>query len=630
MKIADKLRLKYGFGGFANMASKMKGGGMGGFDISQILSLLPDESQTYNQGKTGLGKTAKGVTADVAGTIAEGFGIPMVGEALKGLDAAGTAIKGDGTNAWQNIGGNVINPLNTVGKLAEGQFLEAIPLVGGYFEAIEAADKKSQMETAERNMDKYQNNQQSSQNLANYPTSGIVTRRMREGGLLNHNPFSVQEGGEAIPLNEEAALMIGNKHEQGGINIGKNVEVEGGETISNVGGQSYVHSDKLINPKTGNTFAKDSLTLEKEMGRFEKLLEKRPDDFRVKNIVELLKSRREDLAMENEKIKHELEETQMQEQQEQGGDAQQLMLQQLMTHQGEEQQQFAIGGFVNPNSLNMPSQGIKRLIDYGKKSPNYAGVAGNFSNIIPETPQTLVETPQTKTNPQSSFDLESLNLDRTVPYLDNLVNAGIIDQKRGREVPVQNLLGYIQPRTVNYDNQRQEAQRQTRTFNNDLLSNSSNSSVANSNLAMGLAERIRAVNDVNRNEANKNQEILAMSDKLNNDISLQNNTTQYRDKIEAFKYIDSLDSQKGENVADAVKDRQGQLRDKKAEEQQQLGDIIQIMSADGTAGYDLLQMIKSNPDLAKRFGNLLKMESSLKEKADIYRKSIAERFKQGG
>jgi hypothetical protein len=57
------------------------------------------------------------------------------------------------------------------------------------------------------------------------------------------------------PIQGRAVKVKGPKHEQGGVMVAPNAEVEGGETIDQVQGTDYVFSDRLMVPNTNMTFA---------------------------------------------------------------------------------------------------------------------------------------------------------------------------------------------------------------------------------------------------------------------------------------------------------------------------------------------------------------------------------------
>lgn len=71
------------------------------------------------------------------------------------------------------------------------------------------------------------------------------------------NPYAEMylEGGEINPIGQDAAKVEGPSHENGGVDVGNNTEVEGGETIDKVGGSDYVFSKRLKVPGTYKTFA---------------------------------------------------------------------------------------------------------------------------------------------------------------------------------------------------------------------------------------------------------------------------------------------------------------------------------------------------------------------------------------
>lgn len=68
-------------------------------------------------------------------------------------------------------------------------------------------------------------------------------------------------GGKSIGIGQDAQEFVGPKHEDGGVPLNNNVEVEGGETMDNLSDGEYIFSDRLTIPKTvsrkhaGMTFA---------------------------------------------------------------------------------------------------------------------------------------------------------------------------------------------------------------------------------------------------------------------------------------------------------------------------------------------------------------------------------------
>lgn len=66
-------------------------------------------------------------------------------------------------------------------------------------------------------------------------------------------------GGTEVPLSSKDSLLIGRKHEQGGIkDKRRGVELEDNETVSRLSnGKLFVGSDTVKNPESGRTFAED-------------------------------------------------------------------------------------------------------------------------------------------------------------------------------------------------------------------------------------------------------------------------------------------------------------------------------------------------------------------------------------
>ena len=66
--------------------------------------------------------------------------------------------------------------------------------------------------------------------LSNYDTKGIYNAQIyKNGGLLKKKYLA---GGELQPISDEAAIVNGPSHEQGGVDINSQEEVEGGEVVT--------------------------------------------------------------------------------------------------------------------------------------------------------------------------------------------------------------------------------------------------------------------------------------------------------------------------------------------------------------------------------------------------------------
>ena len=78
-----------------------------------------------------------------------------------------------------------------------------------------------------------------------------------------------KDGGELQPVSKNTQLAVGQSHENGGIKLDSKSEIEGGETLVDKGDHTLVVSDNLVNPLSGNTFAKDDLKLAKSLSKYE-------------------------------------------------------------------------------------------------------------------------------------------------------------------------------------------------------------------------------------------------------------------------------------------------------------------------------------------------------------------------
>lgn len=259
----------------------------GGLDA--INSAIPNIQQNeIIQGKTGFGNAAE--SAIQAG--ADAF-LPGAGAALGMLSKVGSAVEGDGASTGKNIVGELINPLSNINDLVEGRAKYAIPIVGSF---LKARDSKRNLEfTANKQLGESLNE---SKNLnAAYPTFGVNgVQRFPLGG--------------SIPLSKDTSLLQGATHQQGGIPLmkqGQQIgEAENDELLINTGDNAHIATDKLINPKTNNSFAVDIGKIKTEQGKYEKLQEKRPADGTLKNVIDKNKTETEVLIQEQEMTKQKM------------------------------------------------------------------------------------------------------------------------------------------------------------------------------------------------------------------------------------------------------------------------------------------------------------------------------------
>lgn len=117
----------------------------------------------------------------------------------------------------------------------------------------------------------------------NIPQDTTITKRM--GGPI------YKKGGRLDSINSNTRKAIGATHEEGGIDLSRNAEIENREVVTDKGDQYFITSAKLTNPLTGRTFAKDDEIISRKIGKMEK---KEPSKEK-NNAMKLLNRKKEQL-----------------------------------------------------------------------------------------------------------------------------------------------------------------------------------------------------------------------------------------------------------------------------------------------------------------------------------------------
>lgn len=607
---------KFALGGALGITNQITGA---------LSSLIPQDPNKVNFNQTGVGKVAA----------------PLIGLA-KNIPGIGGAIAG-GTE------------LALAGLSAAGVF----------------GDKKAENDRKYQRSMMNELTARSGSTLQGYPTKGVKEAQM----FMKFGGFPKYNNGGAVPLSDTASLMVGNSHEQGGIQLPEmNAEVEGGEVVNQVNDQPFVSTDSLINPKTGNTFAEDMAKLEREKAKYEALMKERPSDRTLANVILKTETEIAVLAKEQEQLKAaqgiqsegqegmpqqmpEMPATMngMQNEINQNPNMDMAAQQPTTMKYGGMLKKFGIGGFpdltgtsdylqkllqnktvINPVPLN--ASGIARnpsQKDFGKnvlhrhlnQNPQQLPIIGN--NILgttdllkgagqaPKLGKILpvpVPSPVPTTGMMDKLKgLKMPDLSGAAPFLDNTFNAIAGSVRANADVPQQRLTTSLNARTVNYDDQREEANRQRRGISQDILFNSSSAANANANLAAGLIGSIRAKNEINRNEDNQNSAILAETDAKNKGIEQQNNGVILENQLRKFKYNDSLLAQQSENVADMGKDIQGIQRDKKAEQLNGSQTLLNLSMSNPEAASSLITLAEGNPAMLQQLGLTPEQLAALKK-----------------
>jgi len=540
-----------------------KGGGLKGSKLQGLMGnsklqgllgpLMNQKRSQLTNDKTGLSPLVTEGGAMAANAILPGSGTAV--KALSGLD---NMITGDGTSAGKNLVGDILNPLSPLQALSEGKFEEAIPIYGAFANARN--NKKKQFRLKEDQRSEYMDSQiRRSKNLINNQSRGTTMYNM--GGL--------------VPLSSSGGMIKGAQHEQGGVSLGGNVEAEGGEMMSEVQGGDYIFPNEqtaqenpeiAVNPKTGNSYSEDIAKLESKKGELESKLDKRPNDFRIKNAIKRIEAEIEKLAKQHQM---QLEannvptegvpegQQQVPQQVEMGQQAQQPMMQEMM---GQMQMKYGGKKKYNPGGF----KGNPYLDDSPmlERVPLLSSIS---SKLDLGDPKEMPMPQKIGLNPKNGSGNNSIlnNVGEYAPLaMDNAFNYMQNRQRAKADVPRQNTSSYIQPRLVNYDNQRQAISNQTRGMRDMISQTTNQSNIARANMQNSLAKRLSALGDVNLAETNKNQQILATNDAANNDIETRNNAVKYKNDLEKFKWEDSIRAKDSQNVADLSKDIQTAKKDK--------------------------------------------------------------------
>ena len=133
--------------------------------------------------------------------------------------------------------------------------------------------------------------------LENFEENGYnLGSYYRLGGGVNLSPNSIK-GGKADPLASDTVIMKGKTHEQGGIHLSPDVEVEHDEVIKG----NKVYSDTLKTSK-GITYADQAKKYAKERGELETNLKslKGLERNSAKRKIEILNSKEENLFKEQQ------------------------------------------------------------------------------------------------------------------------------------------------------------------------------------------------------------------------------------------------------------------------------------------------------------------------------------------
>lgn len=536
----------------------------------------------------------------------------QLGTQLLGMMGGKSGIKFDNAS---NTLGSIQGLSDTIGGIvpAAQPITSAVSAMVGLpkmaFDIKEAKDQQRRAEALEKEANRKESINQSYAKLSDYPTKGVANSMFRMGGKLFALGGNIQtgQGGVGVPLSNDAQQMVGNSHEQGGIQLQQGqqsiAEVEGGEVINNAGGQPFVSSAMLSNPKTGNPFAEDMATLEREKRKYEILKKSRPDDSRVDNMIDKVQLDIDALAAEQEALKQVPQPT------EQGippmSQSPMNGMEQPMLPKGQalmDMPQMRLGGDLPPSVKRNKGFDVNSLSNINGvpnpvlgRTPN-AEFTTQFSTVasrpfnVGDTSQGLPKTILPKTLPMSGDAIRSPlavardkqfkmpEISDATAFIDNLGASRANAQREALAVPRQDYVSYLTPNLVNLDNQRQQANAVTRRLTQATLGNTSNSVNANALVAAMASQNIEAQNNVNRDETNQNSQIRNQFSQLNAGIEEKNSGIGITNRLRNFTVSQDNILNREKNMQNLGTDMQVAAMDKKREEADSVKNIMALMS----------------------------------------------------
>jgi hypothetical protein len=395
-------------------------------------------------------------------------------------------------------------------------------------------------------------------NNPNFKDGTLASSYFRYGGTAKINPSAASEGVE----------FKGPSHEQGGIDLGGGVEVEGNETMD----KGFVFSDKL-------GFAAKH---KKMMSALDKM-DKKPANPATARSAAAIKDKIEGLKVEQETTKsliglpNDMDGTSgnvLTKQFALGGraypeiDEDQLALEKQQAIDGVnyvQNEKLASGRLAGMRSITTP--GSNQLYDNLAKLNTE--VKQNMPSIVmPKitsagtgvTPP-VVPTAETATPSNFGSNLKS-GLETVTPYLSNLYAAKQI--KKLKEPPAPVTQAPIAAAEVDYEGAVQEVRNQARAgrqLSERYLS--SGAAVAATTASSGI-EATKAITDIQKEEQNANSGIRTQAASVNAEIEARNNALINGYNENKVSFANAKASANMENISNATEKLLTQMKDAKS------------------------------------------------------------------
>ncbi len=184
---------------------------------------------------------------------------------------ASSALKGAGTGAA--IGTAILPGIGTAVGAGLGTVI-------GAAKGVKDNNNAQDFEEEQKKLQELEYNKMGLSRLSTYDKTGS-----------NTNQIYAKYGGSLKQLSNNSVEVEGASHENGGVNLGQGVEVEGGETLN----KDFVFSEEL-------GFAQRHKPIARAIGKLEK---KVPNNITT-NTIKFLKEKEENLKSEQEALKQEL------------------------------------------------------------------------------------------------------------------------------------------------------------------------------------------------------------------------------------------------------------------------------------------------------------------------------------
>ena len=292
------------------------------------------------------------------------------------------------------------------GKAYEG-FQESIrePLEGLFAGALDVAVPGAKIgSTIKGADDKWDKNQtekiEAKREMFKRPLSETNSYRFaKTGGKQDINKVVPVEGGVLEKVSSTGTQVHGRKHQEGGVLLNDEIEVEGEEGVHDIKGETVISSATLENPETGENFAAEMLELEKKKGYLEQRLAAEEKSGMNKNTIIVLKKKIKELDDEIAALYGKQEMV-----------AKEKGLRDAQGNPNAKSQEV-VPSPENPN----PAQSISRYggnMRINKKKYQIGGIGAMSGSSLPSL---LEEETKSKTNTDQMYPESNTNMDQVYP-----------------------------------------------------------------------------------------------------------------------------------------------------------------------------------------------------------------------